>query len=532
MNPTLVTEWRRAVQRFAPRVAIVTEDAVLTYHELYSRAVRLASALAALGVCPSDRVTLYGINGLDWIISYYGTLLAGAVVNPVNAMLTAEEASFIVRDCGATVVIGSGDKVEPLLELKSDGAVRHVIAFGYDAARDMLALDELLERGSGHDAEASIECPTTCCIGYTSGTTGHPKGAVQSHRNVLMNAKLTGLMHARSESDVVVSALPLPHVYGNVILNSTLLSGGKLVLHARFDAAAILASIAEQRATLFEGVPTMYYYLLECDQLTRTDLSTLRMCTVGGQTMPVAAMERVEQHFGCPLIELWGMTELAGLGTTFMFGGPRQLGSIGVPLPYCQVKVVDLDNSSRSLSAGEAGELLIRGPLVMQGYYGHEEATGEAIEPDGWLHTGDVARIDDDGFIYVVDRKKDVIVSAGYNVYPAEVERVLAAHPAVAMAAVGGVANPLKGEVPKAYVVLRSGSSTDADELLGFCRTRLAGYKVPREVQFVRELPRTGSGKILRRRLRELDRDPVPEVSTDPAVSPQKGPPSCHRSSS
>jgi long-chain acyl-CoA synthetase len=249
----------------------------------------------------------------------------------------------------------------------------------------------------------------------------------------------------------------------------------------------------------------MYFFLLNHARLAQFDLSSLRMCTVGGQTMPTAKMEAVEARFGCPLVELWGMTELAGLGTTFAHNGPLRHGSIGVPLPYCEAKVVDLADAGRELPRGEAGELMVRGPVVMRGFYGNEAATRETIEPDGWLHTGDVARIDADGFIFIVDRKKDLILTAGYNIYPAEIERVVAAHPDVAMVAVGSIPDEAKGELAKAYIVPRTGTQPDAAAIIEFCREHLAAYKVPRSVQFVADLPKTSSGKIMRRKLRELD---------------------------
>lgn len=345
----------------------------------------------------------------------------------------------------------------------------------------------------------------TSTICYTSGTTGHPKGAMHSHHNVIMNARLTALMHGRRESDITVTALPMPHVYGTVVMNSTFMTGGTLVLHPRFEETVVLDSIVRHRATLFEGVPTMYFFLLNHAGLDDCDLSSLRMCTVGGQTMPVTKMAEVEHRFGCPLVELWGMTELAGLGTTFAHAGPVRHGSIGVPLPYCQAKIVDITDSARMLMDGEAGELMIRGPVVMQGYYGNEAATGETIEPNGWLHTGDVAMMDGEGFIWIVDRKKDLILTAGYNVYPAEIERVIAGHPGVAMVAVGAVPDETKGELAKAYVVSKPGTQLSAQELMDLCREHLAAYKVPRAVQFVQDLPKTSSGKIMRRKLGELD---------------------------
>ena len=319
-------------------------------------------------------------------------------------------------------------------------------------------------------------------------------------------------MHLKSESDTVVSALPCPHVYGNVVFNGALMYGLTLVLHPRFDAAEILASIETHRATMFEGVPTMYMYMLAHPDLDAFELSSLTRCTVGGQTMPVAKMEEVERRFGCPLIELWGMTELAGLGTTFPSNGPTKLGSIGIPLPYVEARIADVDDATTTMPRDEVGELMIRGPIVMQGYYGNEDATRATIEPDGWLHTGDLATMDDDGAIFIVDRKKDMINTAGFKVFPAEIERVVATHPSVAMVAVGPQPDEMKGEIAKAYVVLAPEAEPNADAIIALCRDQLAAYKVPRAVQFVPDLPKTSTGKIMRRELSTLDVAPVAAV--------------------
>lgn len=248
----------------------------------------------------------------------------------------------------------------------------------------------------------------------------------------------------------------------------------------------------------------MYHYLLAQDLESR-DLSSLTRCTVGGQTMPLATMQEVVRRLGCPLLELWGMTELGGLGTTHPSFHPGPLGSIGVALPHMELRIAALEPGQADPGISEVGELCVRGPLVMQGYHGDAGATHAAVDPDGWLHTGDLARRDADGYVYVVDRKKDMILTAGYNVYPAEIERVIATHPAVAISAVGAVADDLKGEVPKAYVVLRAGAVATAEELIAHCRQWLAPYKVPRQVQLVPDLPKTSTGKILRRSLRELE---------------------------
>ena len=249
----------------------------------------------------------------------------------------------------------------------------------------------------------------------------------------------------------------------------------------------------------------MFMYLLAHPELDRFDLSSLTRCTVGGQTMPAAKAEEFERRAGCPLLELWGMTEIAGLGSTVPWYGENRHGSIGIQLPRVECRIADLEDAARTMPAGEVGELMVRGPIVMQGYYGNETATRETIEPDGWLHSGDLARQDEDGYLWIVDRRKDMILTAGYNVYPAELERVIAMHPAVALVAVGPRPDELKGEIAKAYVVLKPGAGADADEIREHCREHLAAYKVPREVQFVDDVPKTSTGKIMRRDLKTLD---------------------------
>jgi len=506
----IVSRLGATVRRNEGKIAIVSQGRSLSYGDLRRAVAAVADGLASCGVSPGERVTLYAPNCWEWVAAYYGILWAGCVVNPVNALLTAEEVRYIVRDCRARAIIGTREKLEPLVPLLAEEEVRALVCFGEDVPAGMVSFAEWLRRPAGRSSPAQWDLEATCTIAYTSGTTGHPKGAMHSERNVLMNALLTGLMQGRGGEDIVVTALPLPHVYGCVVMNSTLLSGGTLVLHSRFEEAAVLESIARYRANRFDGVPTMYYYLLNSPDLGRADLSSLRMCTVGGQTMPASSMAEVEARFGCPLVELWGMTELAGLGTTFAHTGPVKHGSIGVALPYCRAKIVDAQDCTRELPAGEPGELMITGPVVMQGYYNNETAARETVEPDGWLHTGDIARMDEEGFIYVVDRKKDMILTAGYNVYPAEIERVIAAHPDVAMVAVGAVPDAAKGELAKAYIVPRAGVQVTAESILAHCREHLAAYKVPRAVQFVPDLPKTSTGKILRRKLRELDEEAAP----------------------
>jgi long-chain acyl-CoA synthetase len=484
--------------------ALVFGETVLTYSELDDRARRVAGALRERGIVPGDRVSIYSQNRWEWIVAYHGILRAGAVVNPINVMLTPEEVAFVLNDCGASAIVASADKAPTLLELAADvPSLRYVFSFD-EPPPGSLAFGDLMAADAS-PPDVAPEPRALCTIGYTSGTTAHPKGAMQSHLAVFLNCALTAAMHVRTHEDTVVTALPAPHVYGNVVINSIFMAGGTVVLMERFDPGAALALIQEHRATLFEGVPTMYAMMLAHPDIESTDLSSLTRATVGGQTIATATVEEWEQRSGAPLIELWGMTEIAGLGTTHALYGPNVHGSIGVALPGIEVRVGGLDDPSATMPPGAAGELMVRGPIVMLGYFGNEAATKETIEPDGWLHTGDVALSDEDGRFFIVDRRKDMIITAGYNVYPAEIERVVAAHPAVAMVAVGSQPDELKGELARAYVVLRPGAAATEQEIIDHCRPHLAAYKLPRSVAFVPDLPKTSTGKIMRRELRNLD---------------------------
>jgi long-chain acyl-CoA synthetase len=496
-----------AARRFGDKIALVIEDRSFSFRELDELSNALAANLVKLDVKPGDRVTLYAPNSWEWIVSYYGVLKTGAVINPVNVMLTPAEVAYVTKDCGAKALIGSPGKIAPALAAGVTGL--RTIVFGDAAVPGTTALNELVAKPIAFDAVA-VDPAALSTIGYTSGTTGYPKGAMQSHRAVMLNAAMTAQMHAKSSLDTIVTAVPCPHVYGNVIFNGTMLFGLKLILHPRFDVAEILTSIQAYKATMFEGVPTMYMYMLAHPDLEKFDLTSLTRCTVGGQTMPVAKMQEVEKRFGCPLIELWGMTELAGLGTTFPSHGAHKLGSIGIALPHVEARIADVAEPSKTMPHGEVGELMIRGPIVMQGYYGNETATRETIEPDGWLHSGDVAHMDEEGAIFIVDRRKDMINTSGFKVFPAEIERVVAAHPAVAMVAVGSQPDEFKGEIAKAYVVLKPGAAADAEDIIALCRKELAAYKVPRAVQFVPDLPKTSTGKIMRRELHTLDLETAP----------------------
>ncbi|QYB00574.1 AMP-binding protein (plasmid) [Rhodococcus sp. USK10] len=490
-----------AAARFGAKPALVTNTRTMTFAELDVESDRVGAGLVARGVRPGDTVSIYSQNRWEWIVAYHGALKMGAVVNPVNVMLTAEELIYVLQDCESTAVFVGGDRTEVVLEAAGElPGVKAVVTFDDDTIAGAVSFTDLMLE----DAPSVRHSPRpeqACVIAYTSGTTGHPKGAVQSHRGIALNCGLTATMHGRDDSDVIVTALPAAHVYGNVAINGTLMAGGTVVLMERFDASRALELIAEHRATLFEGVPAMYATLLADPNLAAADLSSLTRCTVGGQTMPLTTMEHWQVRSGAPLIELWGMTELSGLGTTHARHAQGPLGSVGVSLPGVEVRISDLSDTSREATAGVAGELTVRGPIVMLEYYKNPEATAEVLDEAGWLRTGDIATKDAAGNIFVVDRRKDMIITGGYNVYPAEIERVLTAHPAIALVAVGPLPDHVKGEVACAYVVLKAGVTVTEDEVIAFSATRLAAYKRPRSVRFVSDLPKTSSGKIMRRKL-------------------------------
>ncbi len=490
--------------RFGDKTALITETRSLTFAQTEELSNRVANGLTAMGIAPGERVTLFGPNCWEWLVAYYGIMKIGAVVNPINVMLTPDEVRYIVEDAGSRAVIASPDKGEPLLDMKG-GTLSDVILWGEDLPNGATSFNDFLERGKPGFAPVAVDGGDLGAICYTSGTTGRPKGAMQSQRSLLLNCAGTAAMQGRNHQDIFVNPLPCPHVYGSVVFNSNFLCGATLVMLERFTEEGMLSAVQEHRGTVMDIVPTGYYYLLAHPKFDSYDLSSLTRCTVGGQTLPAAKSIEFTERTGVPVLEMWGMTELSGGGTVNPALGTNKPGTIGLALPGNMARVVDMNDPDRELPVGEPGEFMFKGPIVMQGYYGNPEATAETIRPDGWMHTGDVVTVDEDGYFTIVDRKKDIILTAGYNIYPAELERVLCMHPSVALAAVCGVDDDAKGEIAKAYVMLKPGMEAGGRALVDHCRGHLAAYKVPRAVQFVDSVPITSSGKIMRRLLADLD---------------------------
>ncbi len=479
------------VRAHAGRVAVRVDNAAMTYRALDEASARVAGVLHERGLEPGDRVGIMMPNVAEVPVVYYGILRAGDIVVPMNPLLKAREVAYYLGDSGARLVFAWH-------------AFAHEARPGAEqAGAELIIVDEtdfpdLLASASPVDAVTHRQSEHTAVILYTSGTTGHPKGAELTHGNLISNTEVarTDIVRARPE-DVIFGGLPLFHVFGQTVaLNVAVAAGACLTLLPRFDPAHALRIIARHGATVFEGVPTMYVALLHQPDRADYDVSALRMCISGGAALPVEVLRGFEDAFGCAVLEGYGLSETSPVASFNHPGRERKPGSIGTPIRGVQMRVVD--NSDQDVPRGEVGEIIISGPNVMKGYWHRPEATAEAIR-DGWFHTGDLARVDEDGYFYIVDRKKDLIIRGGYNVYPREIEEVLYEHPAVAEAAVIGLAHPALGEEVGAAVTLKPGATVSAEDLRDYVKQQVAAYKYPRHVWIADVMPKGPTGKIQKR---------------------------------
>jgi long-chain acyl-CoA synthetase len=483
-----------AREMYPDRAAVRLDGAVVTYAELDEASARVASLLGGLGVEPGDRVGLMLPNMPQFAALYYGVLRAGAVVVPMNPLLKAREVEYYLGDSGAAAIFAWRDVVDEASAGAGAAGARVVPVAPGD-------FDRLLEDQLPVHGVVPRPDDDTAVILYTSGTTGRPKGAELTHANLARNAAVSAatLFHLEPD-DVVMGCLPLFHSFGQSCgLNAAVGSGASLTLLPRFDPGAALEVIRRDRVTVFQGVPTMYIALLNHPRREEFDTGSLRLCVSGGAALPVEVLRGFEAAFGCVILEGYGLSETSPVASFNHPDRERKPGSIGIPVEGVEMRLVLPDGSD--VPAGEVGEIAIRGHNVMKGYWRREEATQEAI-PDGWFRTGDLARQDEGGYYFIVDRKKDLIIRGGYNVYPREVEEVLYEHPAVAEAAVIGIPHPTHGEEVGAAVVLKAGTAATPDELRDFVKERLAAYKYPRHVWLEDALPKTSTGKILRREVR------------------------------
>jgi long-chain acyl-CoA synthetase len=473
-----------------PHPALRMDDAQLTYDELRDAALRAAAGIRSRGVEPGDRVGMVLPNVLSFPIVFYGALLAGATVVPMNPLLKAREVEYYLRDSGARLVVTGEQSAEPVTEAAGTVGIEAVTVG--PAMPDALLADEPL------DAPVDRADGDTAVILYTSGTTGQPKGAELTHAGLNSNARTTQeTLLESTPDDVVMGCLPLFHVFGlTCSLNAGILAGSSLTLIPRFDGGKALSVVERDGVTVFQGVPTMFSAMLHEPDAAERDMSSLRLCVSGGSAMPVEVMRSFEETFGCIVLEGYGLSETSPVASFNHPHAERKPGSIGIPIRGVEMRLVDDDGGD--VAAGEVGEIAIRGENVMKGYWNRPEDTAKAI-PDGWFRSGDLARQDEDGYYFIVDRKKEMIIRGGYNVYPREIEEALYEHPAVAEVACIGISHPDLGEEVAAAVALKPGASADPAELQAFVKERVAAYKYPRHVWLVDALPKGPTGKILRR---------------------------------
>jgi long-chain acyl-CoA synthetase len=485
-------------ERHADRPALKVDDAILTYRQLDDAAGRVAGLLRSRGLAPGDRVGIMLPNVPYFGIVYYGVLRAGGVVVPMNVLLKGREVSFYLSDPQARVLFAW----HQFAEAAEEGAA--------EAGADLILVEPGRFEQQLADAEplredADRDGSDTAVILYTSGTTGTPKGAELTHENLALNCLHGSRNLARTtHEDVILGALPLFHSFGQTCcLNGAVSVGACLTLIPRFDPGKAMEIIERDKVTIFEGVPTMYHAMLHHPERERFDVSSLRLCVSGGSALPLEVLRGFDEAFDCKILEGYGLSETSPVASSNHPDRERKPGSIGTPIEGVEMKVVDDDGNE--VPQGEVGEIAIRGHNVMKGYWNRPDATAEVMSEDGWFRTGDMARVDEDGYFFIVDRKKEMIIRGGYNVYPREVEEVLYEHPAVLEAAVVAVPDESMGEELGAAVVLKEGRHADADDIRGFVKERVAGYKYPRKVWFCDELPKGPTGKILKREIQVPD---------------------------
>lgn len=482
------------------QILLLTEGSALTYGEIDAASGRFAAGLRSLGLAPGEAVGLQLPNCPEFVVAYFGCLKAGVVLVPINPLLTRREIAYYLGDSGARLLITAG-ATATAASGTADGGGPPTYVVGDAVPDGAHRFDELLT-AEGDESVHVGSADDTIVLLYTSGTTGRPKGAELTAFQLYMNCSIAGQLFGMSSYDVVVSALPLFHVFGlSSVLDSVVRFGATLAALPRFEASGVVDAIEQHRATVFMGVPTMYVGLL-AEDLEGRRLDSLRCCCSGGASMPGEVIREFERRVpSATILEGYGLSETASTATFNISADQRRVLSVGKPIWGVEIRVVD--EAGTALPAGErhVGEVLVRGHNVMKGYFGRPEDTAIALR-DGWLHTGDLGYRDSDGYLFIVDRLKDLIVRGGYNVYPREVEEVLYAHPAVAEAAVIGRPDARLGEEVVAYVALRAGATATPELLQEHCRNDMAPYKYPREIHLVDSLPKGATGKILKRELR------------------------------
>jgi long-chain acyl-CoA synthetase len=494
---------RESAAKYGDKTALIFQGRETTYAELDREIDRAAAGIAALGVRSGDRVAVLVQNTPHFVEAYFGVERAGGVMIPLNTTYTTEEIGYILGHAEARAIIVAEpfvDRVHGLLQMLP--MLEHVVVVGDGAPMGTMTWDQMVGR-AGEVPNVRSRDEDLAALVYTSGTTGKPKGAMLTHGNLVANLDQVSQVPLLAEgaSDVALLVLPLFHIYAlNAVLGLTLRNGATALMFERFEPTQTLDAIERHRVTVMFGAPPMYVALLNTPGLDARDLSSVRLAVSGAAGLPGAVFSEFQERTGVTIWEGYGLTETAPVLTSNAVGEAPKPNSIGKPVPGVELRL--MDEHDEDVEDGDPGEIVVRGPNVFQGYWRDETATANAVH-DGWFKTGDVAYADEDGYLFLVDRKKDLIIVSGFNVYPREVEDVLMRHPKVADTAVIGVAHPYTGEAVKAIVVLKPGERATEEEIIEHCRRSIARFKCPQFVEFVAELPHTMTGKVLKRALRD-----------------------------
>jgi long-chain acyl-CoA synthetase len=502
---SLTQLFQQSVEKFEHLTAVTFYGKTYTYGQLDHCIKKVASSLFKRGVKKGDKVAIMLPNCPQYPISYYAALLCGATIVQINPMYKASELLHVLTDSNSKVLIVL-DHLLPVAESIVDKTpVISTITVSFEKES---IFNHLLNETNDQLPVVEIDPKEDVAVlQYTGGTTGRSKGAMLTHYNLVANtlqSAATSQIKTRLGEERVLTISPLFHVYGMTsAMNLTFLNGGNLILVPKFEVEQVVKVIEETKPTAFPGVPTMYIALLNYYNSYKFDLSCLASCTSGSAPLPVEVINRFNEVSGTSVAEGYGLSEASPVTHRNPISGLQKRGSIGIPIPNTDAKIVDIATGEEDLPIGEVGELIIKGPQIMKGYLNMPEETAQTIR-NGWLYTGDLAMMDTDGFFYIVGRKKEMILASGFNVYPIEIEDVIYSHAKVLEAAVIGIPDEYRGETVKAIVVIKENESLSAEELIQYCRDRLAAYKVPSIVTFVEELPKTAVGKILKRKLKEL----------------------------
>jgi long-chain acyl-CoA synthetase len=510
-NKTLPQILEESTKSYPANIALSFYHKKISYTELSALTGAFASALQQNNVGKGDRVAIMLPNCPQYVIAFYGALTVGGIVTQLNPMLVERELQYILNDSGAETIVIYDALYPRLKAIQSETNVKNVIVVSLQPTENSFTpdtvFDTFLRSGNGKVSYVDVDpSEDVAILQYTGGTTGRSKGAMLTHRNLLANI----VQSAEFFKDDIeygqercLTVIPLFHVFGmTVCMNYSIYTGSTNILLPRFDLEEVLNTIKTEKPTLFPGVPTMYVGITNHPEAEKYGLDTIRVCNSGSAPMPVELLREFERKTGAKILEGYGLSEASPVTHCNPTFAERKPGTIGIGYPSTDYKVVDLADGTEEVASGELGELIIRGPQVMKGYWNMPEETANTLR-DGWLFTGDIARMDEEGYVSIVDRKKDMIIAGGFNIYPRDIEEVLYEHPSVQEAVVVGVPDEYRGETVKAVLVLKGGKEASEEEIIQYCRDNMSAYKVPRFVEFRAELPKTSVGKILRRVIKE-----------------------------